>query len=471
MRTGFPLIQIAAVRGKQLWKVLLAILALITAAIGGAFIALAGMRSPEGVYTSALIPLAFLALVSFIFFIQRGLGSGPILILLAAYYLPFRISTGTESPIVDSLAVTCALAGIWMIRPVLLKEKGGIRPSPVNVPVIGFVAITVLSLGWSIVFRDPNIYVWDRFILVQIASTLVMIMLPVAMLLAGNQITQPKQLEWMAVLTIGAGVLGFIADRLSLPLPVNTGGLVSMWIITISLSLILFHKKLKWIYRIFLLLLCGWWIYRGFVLNLHWVAGWLPGFVAICVLSYMRSWRMLLIMVLILLVLIGPNQQYYLGTFIQQESEESLVTRQDAWKVNWEITRHHFLLGTGPAGYTVYYMSYFPSRAMATHNNFLDILAQTGIIGLILLVWMFVVLLRIGIRLHRRLRRSGGIEESMANAALAGLAGAIVIMMFGDWMFPFAYTQTIAGYDYIVPSWLFLGSILALDRMAEEVPV
>jgi O-antigen ligase len=471
MRTGFPLIQIAAVRGKQLWKVLLLITALITAAIGGAFIALAGMRSSEGVYTSALIPLAFLALVSFVFFIQRGLGSGPILILLAAYYLPFRISTGTESPIVDSLVVTCALAGIWMTRPVLLKEKGGIHPSPVNAPVIGFIAITVLSLGWSIVFRDPNIYVWDRFVLVQIASTLVMIMLPVAMLLAGNQITHVKQIEWMAALTIGAGVLGFAVDRLSLPLPVNTGGLVSMWITTISLSLILFHRKLKWIYRILLLLLCGWWIYRGFVLNLHWVAGWLPGFVAICVLSYMRSWRMLLIVILVLLVLIGPNQEYYLGTFIQQESEESLVTRQDAWKVNWEITKRHFLLGTGPAGYTVYYMSYFPSRAMATHNNFLDILAQTGIIGLGLLGWMFVVLLRIGIRLHRRLRRSGGIEESMANAALAGLAGAIVIMMFGDWMFPFAYTQTIAGYDYIVPSWLFLGSILALDRMTEEPPV
>lgn len=457
-------------RDKQLWKAILLGVALIAAGIGGAFIALAGKRSPEGVYTSALIPLGFLALVLLIIFIQEGVGSGPVLILIAAYYLPFRISTGTESPIVDSLALTCAMAGIWMIRPILRKEKGGLQPSPINGPVLAFVAVTIVSLVWSILFRDPNIYVWDRFILVQVASTLVMIMLPVAMLLAGNQISNPGQIKWMAGLTIGAGILGLFSYQLNLPLPVNTGGLVSMWIITISLSLVMFHKKLKGVYRLLLLLLCGWWIYRGFVLNLHWVAGWLPGFVAICVLSFMRSWRVLLIVILVLLVLIGPNQDYYLGTFIQQESEESLVTREDAWKVNWEITKHHILLGTGPAGYTVYYMSYFPSRAMATHNNFLDIVAQTGIIGLGLLVWIFVVLLRTGIRLHRRLRRSGGLEESMANAALAGLVGSIVIMMFGDWMFPFAYTQTIAGFDYIVPGWIFLGLILALDRMTKASP-
>jgi hypothetical protein len=43
-------------------------------------------------------------------------------------------------------------------------------------------------------------------------------------------------------------------------------------------------------------------------------------------------------------------------------------------------------------------------------------------------------------------------------------------MMFGDWLFPFAYTQTIAGFDYIVPTWLFMGVILVLDRMTVDNP-
>ncbi len=38
-------------------------------------------------------------------------------------------------------------------------------------------------------------------------------------------------------------------------------------------------------------------------------------------------------------------------------------------------------------------------------------------------------------------------------------------MAFGDWLFPFAYTQTIEGFNYAVYNWLFMGVILALEHM------
>jgi hypothetical protein len=31
---------------------------------------------------------------------------------------------------------------------------------------------------------------------------------------------------------------------------------------------------------------------------------------------------------------------------------------------------------------------------------------------------------------------------------------------------PFAYTQTIAGFDYAVYNWLFMGAIVVLERLA-----
>jgi len=459
-----------AIKDARPWRAGVLLWALLTAAVGGAFVALAVMQSPEGVYRSAVLPVALLALTIFVYFIDRGDSSAPVLILLAAYFLPFRISTGSESPIVDSLALTVAFVGIWIVRKVILREKKWLYPSPVNLPLLGFVGVTIVSLLWSILFRDPNVYVWDRFLLVQIASTFVMVMLPLALLLVANQIASLKQLRWMAGLTIGVGIAGFLMDRFSLPLPVNTGGLVSMWVIAISASLAIFQRRLPWSIRLGLFALASWWIYRGFVLNLQWIAGWLPSFVAICVLSFMRSWRALLVVLVILFLLIGLNQEFYLGTFIEQEAEESLYTRLDAWRVNWGLTKEHLLLGTGPAGYAAYYMTYYPTRAMATHNNFIDVFAQTGVLGLGLLIWMLTALIIVGIRVHRRLRNSGTIEESLVNAALAGLVGSIVIMMFGDWLFPFAYTQGIAGFDYIVPTWLFFGVILVLDRMTAENP-
>ena len=43
-------------------------------------------------------------------------------------------------------------------------------------------------------------------------------------------------------------------------------------------------------------------------------------------------------------------------------------------------------------------------------------------------------------------------------------------MIIGDWLFPFTYTQTIAGFDYVVYSWLFMGTILVLDRLIQAKP-
>jgi hypothetical protein len=41
-------------------------------------------------------------------------------------------------------------------------------------------------------------------------------------------------------------------------------------------------------------------------------------------------------------------------------------------------------------------------------------------------------------------------------------------MGLGDWMFPFVYTQTIAGFDYAVYSWVLLGAMVALSSIYQE---
>jgi hypothetical protein len=59
-------------------------------------------------------------------------------------------------------------------------------------------------------------------------------------------------------------------------------------------------------------------------------------------------------------------------------------------------------------------------------------------------------------------------SEALANIAFGGTVACIVMMIFGDWLFPFVYTQTIAGFDYIVYSWLFMGAIVVLDRLTAD---
>ncbi len=102
---------------------------------------------------------------------------------------------------------------------------------------------------------------------------------------------------------------------------------------------------------------------------------------------------------------------------------------------------------------------------MATHNNYIDILSQTGIVGLFFCLWFFGALGWTGYKLSLRLKGTAEFSEGLANATLAGWVGCIVAMGLGDWLFPFVYTQTIAGFDYAVYSWILLGGMAALGSI------
>jgi O-antigen ligase len=118
-------------------------------------------------------------------------------------------------------------------------------------------------------------------------------------------------------------------------------------------------------------------------------------------------------------------------------------------------------------------MSYFPDDAMATHNNLIDILAQTGVVGFTLCLWFFFGLAWSGYQLCQKLKERNDFLAGLANAAFAGTLSCTITMFFGDWLFPFAYTQTITGFDYVVYSWLFMGTIPVIYRLsqAESTPM
>jgi hypothetical protein len=439
---------------------------LIGVFIGAALLGiLEGWKNP--VY-GVILSVAPLVLVGFVLILRR-FDLMPIIILVAATFIPLSLPTGTESRIVDSLLLSTIFVGLWILTMLIIEKKLYLIPSPINKPILAFVLITILSFAWSNLFRDSYVWVPSRFEFVQLASTLVMIMLPATLLLVANLISQPKTLSYLTYIMIFAGIVGLLFNLFNVNTPVNSQGLFAMWVIGLSYGLALFNKKLNAFIRILLLILTAGWIYWGFVVNIQWIAGWLPGFVVIFVITLMKS-KKLTLAIIILLLILSIFQIEYFQDVIAKETIESGNTRIAAWVMNWQVTREHLLLGTGPAGYKVYYMSYFPTQAMATHNNYIDILSQTGLFGLILILWLFIAITWTGYKLIIHLRGRGDFLEGLANAVFAGTLGCIVIMMFGDWMFPFAYTQTIEGFDHAIYNWIFLGVILVIRRILFSKP-
>jgi O-antigen ligase len=335
-------------------------------------------------------------------------------------------------------------------------------------PLLGFVIATLISIVWSNVFLDWAVKSYGSFIKVQLASAVTMIMLPGAFLLVANNVKKELHLKIMVWLLILAGTVALLNNYLNLPIPINQSGLFPMWTVALAYSLALFNNNLPNWMRVMLFAYTGAWVVWGFVLNISWVAGWFPVLIVAGLITVFRSWKLVLVFVLIGLLIFAFNANYYLDKVLKDEQEESGETRLAAWAVSFRVVKYHWLFGTGPAGYTAYYMTYYPTEAMATHNNYLDILAQTGVIGLIFYLLFFFNVARLGFRLVLRLREERDFLAALTMATFAGTIGGIVMMGFGDWMVPFAYTQSIEGFDFIVHNWLFMGAVVVIEQIVNQ---
>lgn len=391
----------------------------------------------------------------------------PVLIFLVAAFVPFSLPTGTGSRIVISMVVTAFYLFIWIFKMLVIDHGIRLSEASVNLPLICFVTGVVISLIWSIAFRDSNLNIWGTFIFVQIAATLVMILLPGAMILTANVIKNQKSMQVIVIATIIAGILDLVNNFLKLKLPINGNGLFGMWFVAVCTGQALFNNELSKIWRICLMVLVAgrlaWGIGFG---HISWLTGWLPLLVVIGIISFMRSKPLAILLLILLVIVVVLNFQTILNIIIPNEMQESGVTRFSAWQQNWSITQNHWLFGTGPAGYALYYMTYFPTNAMATHSNYIDILAQTGIVGIFFLIWLFIAIALFSFKISRRLNHKRDFQESLANTIFAGTLGCILMMAVGDWLIPFAYTQTIAGFNHSVYSWIFMGMAIALGRIS-----
>jgi hypothetical protein len=414
--------------------------------------------SPELVLIAVVAPPVVLLALS-------QLEYGVLAIILTAAFVRFSLSTGTESPVVASLLMTAIFIALWVTRMLVVDKKLHLKPSSTNVPLLAFVLTTVISYVWSNAFRDPLVVVWRTWPFVQLGSLGVMILLPGAFLLTANSISEVRWLKLLYWSMILVGVLSLVPFFSHIKLSfLNVRGLFSLWFVSLTYAQALFNKKLSTWLRLSLFGLLGIWMYAYFVTQVTWLSGWVPPLAAIATISLMKSKRLFLIFMILMAIYVGLNWGHYTNT-MSAEYEISGLTRLAAWEHNWRVTGKHVLFGTGPAGYAAYYMSYFPGEAMATHSNYIDILSQTGIVGLFFWLWFFAVLGWTGYKLYMRLKGTADFSEGWANATLAGWVGCIVAMGLGDWVLPFAYTQGIAGFDYAVYSWVLLGGMAALSSI------
>jgi O-antigen ligase len=368
------------------------------------------------------------------------------------------------------------LVGLWVLQIFLRKQAAEVVESRTIRPLMYLLAVAVLAfvvgqLPW---FSVPTRAPLDA----QIGGLMIFVLAVGAFLLAANQIKDLRWLErmtWALILLGGLFALGWVTPLGSVTsrlfqIAATSNAIFWTWLVALSLSQALFNDKLTLFWRgvaggIFLLAL-----YVAFVLQYDWKSAWLPPLAAIAAMMAAWSWRLG-----VWLTICGYVPAQIVGSQAIASDEYSYSTRLDAWIIVLDMLKTNPILGFGPANY-YWYTPLFRIRGYAvrfnSHNQYLDILAQVGILGLLCVLWFFVEAGLLGWRLRERV--PAGFARSYVYGALGGLAGTVVSGMLVDWFLPFTYNIGLNGFRSSVFAWLFLGGLVAIEqtvrrqKLAEE---
>jgi O-antigen ligase len=132
------------------------------------------------------------------------------------------------------------------------------------------------------------------------------------------------------------------------------------------------------------------------------------------------------------------------------------------------------ITGLGPAAYRSYAAmaplqygrALWVDPSINSHNNYIDIFSQTGLIGLGLFLWFMVAVLMMALRLAHRYQ--SGFIAGYVNGMIAAWAAIMVVMMLLDWFLPFVYNVGFPGFQASVLLWLFFGGLVAVESWGDK---
>lgn len=394
-------------------------------------------------------------------------------LIVASLVVPFAIGTGSQTSLNATVLLLPLLIGLWVLDMVRRKDLRLLLSRPI-LPLLALTGVAILA------FMAGNL-LW--FIFAQTASLqaqaggLAVFMLSAgAFLLVAHQVHDLRWLERLTWLFLALGAL-YIAGRLVPGLgrfvlrlfqPGATGSLFWTWLVALAFSQAAFNRRLHPGWRLALGGLVLATFYVGLFQNRSWASGWLPPLVAVVVILWVGAPRLGLLATLAGGAVAALNVQKVIGLVMIGDQQYSLMTRWEAARILGEIVKVNPVLGLGPANY-YHYTPLFPILGwyvqFNSHNNYVDIVAQTGLLGLACFLWFAWEVGRLGWRLRARV--PAGFAQAYVYGALGGLAGTLVAGMLADWVLPFVYNIGLIGFRASVLGWVFLGGLVSLEQMAK----
>lgn len=407
---------------------------------------------------------------------------GLVVLIPAGLVVPFSLGTGTGTEVPISLLLLAALLGIWLLRMAHRREVR-LAPSPANAPLLALVGVAGLSIVVGDALWNPFVQTKGNFGLVQLAQWSVFLFSAGAFWLTANLVRDVRWLKWMvaAFLGLGAAYIGLrlaaggasLAGRL-FP-PGAASALFWVWLVALAGGQVLFNRRLRPAARLALAGLVAATLAVAWFQGRDWVSGWAPPLAALLLLFWLRSPATGAAVTLGLGLGVQLFYPYFYTNVVLTAVQSGSFLRLDAWRGVWQLVGNRWPLGLGLAAYWHYWRDLIGTWAysahnvdtatsVAAHNNYVDLYAQMGMVGVAAFAWLAAALWRQGWRLRRAF--GDGFEAGYINGCLAGLVASLAAGMLSDWLLPFVYNVGLAGMRASLLGWLFLGGLVALEQVA-----
>jgi hypothetical protein len=407
---------------------------------------------------------------------------GFLIIIPSALVVRLEVSTGTEVSLNPASLLVPVLLGIWLTNS-LMQHNLRIAPSRVNRPLLLFLTISLISIPISNVIWDPSVPRSGRFIVVQLAQWALFAFSAGIFWLVGNRITHQVWLKRIMVvyLIVAAAVAlvrvtpgnEYIAFN-SLSFAVERA---PFWLLltAVAAGQLLFNQRLSGRWQIFLVIVLATAIYYALDIQRERSSNWVGVFTALGVLAFLRFPKLRW---LTFVALIATMASGVLFSFIydfaggDEKWTESGASRGVLIQRVIELSMRNPITGIGPAAYRPYGLTrplfyegaYWIEPRINSHNNYVDLFSQVGVVGLGIFLWFMAELAWLGWRLRKVFK--DGFESGYVNGMLAAWVGIMVIMALADWFLPSVYNIGFPGFQASVLLWMFFGGLIALEQIA-----
>lgn len=419
-----------------------------------------------------LVVVAGAAALALMLFAYRHMTLACLSVLVISTVFDVGVGSGTGTDLKLVLALLLALVFLWMFRLFVVERSvESVQGRWVIAPALLFALTVVISLVWSMYYVVPSVrpLMYDK-LLPRLMTALVLIISPLTALLFANHLRSAGSLKFIVFWFILVGALKLPFEITGTPFMtgiINIGGQFTVFMAALAVGQILFNRALpRYLYLIVLAIVAGW-LFVAVGMRFSWLSGWVPLVGGLAVVVALKFPRLMVVVGLVAVVILLFNFDAVQERFAD-ESAESGVTRVTAGQQALRVVGDHFLFGTGPAGYYFYLTIYIGGLFQLSHNNYLDIIAQTGVLGFAMFIWFWLGVGWYVMQAYRAVPRGGfyhGLAASLASAYVVTLGS----MLLGDWVTPFTYTQTLSGISYTIWHWMLAGAAIALYYQARRL--